>query len=224
MRTVRETIIWYTGGALIVLAVRFLSAKELAAIGVVFLLGIFWRLSDIRDEVHCVAEKLGYRRIRTRKIDELMKKLLRDELTKPQNEELDEIIEADQYEGPATWGQLVRVIELLHKMNKRLATEKWHKKVMRDEHGTSKLVYENEVSTALQKGWTLPEFSVVLKDVGPNSINVVRAVREVTGLGLEEAKELVDFVPSRVAQVFTKEEASLIREKFEDVGATVEIE
>ena len=67
------------------------------------------------------------------------------------------------------------------------------------------------------------EFSVILKDVGANKINVIKAVREVTSLGLKEAKDLVDGAPKAVKEGVTKEEAETIRKKFTDAGATVEV-
>ncbi|HWR13419.1 MAG TPA: 50S ribosomal protein L7/L12 [Terriglobales bacterium] len=67
------------------------------------------------------------------------------------------------------------------------------------------------------------EFTVVLKDVGANKINVIKAVREVTSLGLKEAKDLVDGAPKTVKEGVSKEEAATIQKKFADAGATVEI-
>ena len=67
------------------------------------------------------------------------------------------------------------------------------------------------------------EFSVILKDVGANKINVIKAVREVTSLGLKEAKDLVDDAPKAVKEGVSKEEAETIRKKFTDAGATVEV-
>ena len=67
------------------------------------------------------------------------------------------------------------------------------------------------------------EFEVVLTEVGPKKINVIKAVREVTSLGLKEAKEVVDGAPKSVKEGVTKEEAEEIKKKFEDVGAKVEI-
>ena len=67
------------------------------------------------------------------------------------------------------------------------------------------------------------EFTVVLKDVGANKINVIKAVREVTSLGLKEAKDLVDGAPKTVKDGVSKEEAETIRKKFADAGATVEV-
>jgi large subunit ribosomal protein L7/L12 len=67
------------------------------------------------------------------------------------------------------------------------------------------------------------EFSVVLTDVGGNKINVIKAVREVTSLGLKEAKDLVDGAPKPVKEGVNKEEAATIKKKFEDAGAKVEI-
>src|SRR6202161_878875 len=67
------------------------------------------------------------------------------------------------------------------------------------------------------------EFSVVLKEVGANKINVIKAVREVTSLGLKEAKDLVDGAPKEIKGGVTKEEAETIKKKFTDAGATVEV-
>src|SRR5437660_1214077 len=67
------------------------------------------------------------------------------------------------------------------------------------------------------------EFSVVLTEVGANKINVIKAVREVTSLGLKEAKDLVDGAPKNVKENVSKEEAETIKKKFTDAGATVEI-
>jgi large subunit ribosomal protein L7/L12 len=67
------------------------------------------------------------------------------------------------------------------------------------------------------------EFTVVLKDVGSNKINVIKAVREVTALGLKEAKDLVDGAPKTVKEGVSKDEAATIQKKFADAGATVEI-
>jgi large subunit ribosomal protein L7/L12 len=67
------------------------------------------------------------------------------------------------------------------------------------------------------------EFSVVLTDVGANKINVIKAVREVTSLGLKEAKDLVDGAPKPVKEGVNKDEAASIKKKFEEAGAKVEI-
>jgi large subunit ribosomal protein L7/L12 len=67
------------------------------------------------------------------------------------------------------------------------------------------------------------EFTVVLTDVGGNKINVIKAVREVTNLGLKEAKDLVDGAPKPIKEGVNKEEAETIRKKFTDAGATVEV-
>ena len=67
------------------------------------------------------------------------------------------------------------------------------------------------------------EFTVVLKDVGANKINVIKAVREVTSLGLKEAKDLVDGAPKAVKEGVSKDEAEAIKKKFADAGATVEV-
>ena len=67
------------------------------------------------------------------------------------------------------------------------------------------------------------EFSVVLTDVGANKINVIKAVREVTSLGLKEAKDLVDGAPKPIKEGVSKDEAATIKKKFEDAGAKVEV-
>ncbi len=67
------------------------------------------------------------------------------------------------------------------------------------------------------------EFSVVLVAAGANKINVIKAVREVTSLGLKEAKDLVDGAPKPVKEGVSKDEAEAIRKKFTDAGATVEV-
>ena len=67
------------------------------------------------------------------------------------------------------------------------------------------------------------EFTVVLTAVGANKINVIKAVREVTSLGLKEAKDLVDGAPKPIKEGVNKEEAETIKKKFTDAGATVEV-
>ena len=67
------------------------------------------------------------------------------------------------------------------------------------------------------------EFTVVLKEVGANKINVIKAVREVTSLGLKEAKDLVDQAPKPIKEGVSKDEAAAIQKKFTDAGATVEV-
>jgi large subunit ribosomal protein L7/L12 len=67
------------------------------------------------------------------------------------------------------------------------------------------------------------EFEVVLKEVGDNKINVIKVVREVTSLGLKEAKDVVDGAPRTVKEGVTKDDAEAMKKKFEAVGAKVEI-
>src|ERR1700734_2392855 len=67
------------------------------------------------------------------------------------------------------------------------------------------------------------EFSVILKEVGANKINVIKAVREVTSLGLKEAKDLVDGAPKPIKEGVGKDEAETIKKKFTEAGATVEV-
>ncbi|MDV2990217.1 MAG: 50S ribosomal protein L7/L12 [Dehalogenimonas sp.] len=67
------------------------------------------------------------------------------------------------------------------------------------------------------------EFDVILKDIGANKINVIRVVRELTGLGLKESKEMVEAAPKAVKEAVSKEEAASVKEKLEAAGATVEV-
>jgi large subunit ribosomal protein L7/L12 len=67
------------------------------------------------------------------------------------------------------------------------------------------------------------EFTVTLTEVGTNKINVIKVVREITALGLKEAKDLVEGAPKPIKEGVTKDEAAAIKKKFEDVGAKVEV-
>ena len=78
---------------------------------------------------------------------------------------------------------------------------------------------DGEVAAAEEK----TEFTVVLKEAGAKKIQVIKAVREVTSLGLKEAKDLVDGAPASVKESISKEEAETIKNKLEEQGATVEL-
>lgn len=67
------------------------------------------------------------------------------------------------------------------------------------------------------------EFTVVLASIGANKINVIKAVREVTSLGLKEAKDLVESAPTNIKENVSKDEAAALKAKMEEVGATVEV-
>lgn len=67
------------------------------------------------------------------------------------------------------------------------------------------------------------EFTVTLTEIGPKKINVIKVVREVTSLGLKEAKDLVESAPSAVKEAIPKDEAEALRKKFEEVGAKAEV-
>jgi large subunit ribosomal protein L7/L12 len=67
------------------------------------------------------------------------------------------------------------------------------------------------------------EFTVTLTDIGSNKINVIKAVREVTSLGLKEAKDLVESAPKPIKEGVSKDEAATIKKKFEEAGAKVEV-
>ena len=79
------------------------------------------------------------------------------------------------------------------------------------------------VSAAAPAAEEKTEFTVVLTAAGANKINVIKAVREVTSLGLKEAKDLVDGAPKPIKEGVNKEEAETIKKKFVDAGATVEV-
>ena len=80
--------------------------------------------------------------------------------------------------------------------------------------GTAEAAQEEEEKT---------EFNVMLQEIGPNKINVIKAVREVTSLGLREAKELVEAAPTKVKEAVVKDEAESIKGKLEEAGAVVEV-
>ncbi len=67
------------------------------------------------------------------------------------------------------------------------------------------------------------EFTVILKEAGPTKINVIKAVREITGLGLKEAKDLVDAAPKNVKENVSKEEAEATAKKLQEAGAVIEM-
>lgn len=67
------------------------------------------------------------------------------------------------------------------------------------------------------------EFDVRLQEIGPNKINVIKAVREITSLGLREAKELVESAPARVKEAVAKDEAESVKAKLEEAGAVAEV-
>ena len=68
------------------------------------------------------------------------------------------------------------------------------------------------------------EFNVMLQEIGPNKINVIKAVREVTTLGLKEAKELVESAPTAVREAISKDDADQLKEKLEGAGAVVAVQ
>ena len=101
-------------------------------------------------------------------------------------------------------------------------------KALEEELGVSAAAVAMPAATAADGGQAAPqeeqtEFDVVLTEAGPNRVRVIKAVREVTSLGLREAKGLVEAVPKPVREGVSKEEAEKIRERFTEVGATIEI-
>jgi large subunit ribosomal protein L7/L12 len=102
-------------------------------------------------------------------------------------------------------------------------------KALEDHYGVSAAVAAAPVAAAGGAAAAAPaaeeqtEFDVVLTDAGSNKINVIKAVREVTSLGLKEAKDLVEGAPQKVKEGASKAEAEAIKKKFEEAGAKVEI-
>jgi large subunit ribosomal protein L7/L12 len=102
-------------------------------------------------------------------------------------------------------------------------------KALEDHYGVSAAAAAMPVAVAAGGGAAAPvaeektEFDVVLTDAGSNKINVIKAVREVTSLGLKEAKDLVEGAPQKVKEAVSKADAEAIKKKFEEAGAKVEI-
>ena len=113
-----------------------------------------------------------------------------------------------------------------------------------DELSTLTILEAAELSTALEEKWGVSaaapvavaavgaaapvaeeqtEFNVILKEVGPNKINVIKVVREITGLGLKEAKDLVEAAPKAVKEGVSKDEAAKLKDKISAEGAVVEV-
>jgi large subunit ribosomal protein L7/L12 len=101
-------------------------------------------------------------------------------------------------------------------------------KALEDHYGVSAAAAAAPVAAAGGAAAAAPaeeqtEFEVVLTEAGGNKINVIKAVREVTSLGLKEAKDLVEGAPAKVKEGISKAEAETIKKKFEDAGAKVQI-
>ena len=99
-------------------------------------------------------------------------------------------------------------------------------KALEEEFGVSAsaaVVAAAPVAAAAEEVEEKTEFDAILKDVGSEKIKVIKVVREITGLGLKEAKEVVDNAPKAVKEGISKEEAEKIAEQFKEVGATIEI-
>lgn len=101
------------------------------------------------------------------------------------------------------------------------------KKALEDEFGVSAaaapVVVAGPAAAAAAPAEEKTEFDVVLVSAGANKINVIKAVREITGLGLKEAKDLVDGAPKPVKEAVAKDEAENVKKKLEEAGATVEV-
>ena len=100
-------------------------------------------------------------------------------------------------------------------------------KVMEDKFGVSAAAPVAAVAVAAAPAEPVEEktmFNIVLKDAGANKIGVIKVVREITELGLKEAKDMVDAAPQTVKESVKKEDAEAIKAKFEEAGATVELQ
>ena len=102
------------------------------------------------------------------------------------------------------------------------------KSILKDEYGIEPaaggaVMMAGPAAGAAEAAEEKTEFDVVLTDAGANKINVIKEVRAITGLGLKEAKDLVDKAPSAIKEDCTEEEAKEIKEKVEAVGAVVEL-
>jgi len=102
-------------------------------------------------------------------------------------------------------------------------------KALEEEFGVSAAAPVAVAAAAPAAGGAAPtaeektEFNVILKDVGADKIKVIKVVREATGLGLKEAKDLVDGAPKTIKENVSKDEAAALEAKFKEVGATIEI-
>ena len=98
-------------------------------------------------------------------------------------------------------------------------------KAIEEEFGVSAVVAAAPAAGGAAEGGAAEKssFDVILKDAGANKIPVIKVVRDATGLGLKEAKELVDGAPKAVKEGVSKEEAEELKAKFEEAGATIEL-
>ena len=96
-------------------------------------------------------------------------------------------------------------------------------KALEEEFGVSAVAVAAPAAGGAAAGEEKSEFNVVLKDAGANKIAVIKVVREATGLGLKEAKELVDGAPKTVKEAAPKADAEGLKAKLEEAGATVEL-
>jgi large subunit ribosomal protein L7/L12 len=101
--------------------------------------------------------------------------------------------------------------------------------ILKDEYGIEPAAAAVAVAAPAAAGADAPaaavqtEFDVILKDAGASKLNVVKLVKELTGLGLKEAKEVVDAAPKPLKEKVSKEEADMLKSKLEEAGAVVEI-
>jgi large subunit ribosomal protein L7/L12 len=99
-------------------------------------------------------------------------------------------------------------------------------KILKDEYGiepAAAVVMQGGGGGGAEAAAEQTEFDVILKDAGPNKLAVVKLVKDLTGLGLKEAKELVDKAPSTLKSAVSKDEAAGLKKSIEEAGAAVEI-
>lgn len=119
---------------------------------------------------------------------------------------------------------LAKIVDLLSELTVLEAAEL--SKLLEDKWGVSAAAAP--VAVAAVGGAAAPveektEFDVILVDAGPNKINVIKEVREITGLGLKEAKDLVEAAPKAVKEAVSKDDAGKLKKKLEDAGAKVDV-
>ncbi|MGI6423405.1 MAG: 50S ribosomal protein L7/L12 [Candidatus Dojkabacteria bacterium] len=127
---------------------------------------------------------------------------------------------------PTLTANAQKVVEMVEKMTVLELADLV--KVMEDKFGVSAAAPVAVAAAAPAEAAPAEEektsFNIVLKDAGANKIGVIKVVREITELGLKEAKDLVDSAPQTVKEAVKKEEAEEFKAKFEEAGATVELE
>ncbi|MBU2101206.1 50S ribosomal protein L7/L12 [Patescibacteria group bacterium] len=135
---------------------------------------------------------------------------------KPQPKADEPLAQAEEFEVPAEFKDLIEKLEVMNVMQLAELI-----KVLEKKFGVSAAA--PAAATAIA-GEEKTEFNVVLKSAGEQKINAIKAVREITGLGLKESKDLVEGAPQVVKEGVKKEEAEEMKKKLEEAGATAELQ